>query len=110
MLTWLLRLDGFICMTAGLNLVLRPLSVVVDVLPIVGTIVGAGTGSVAFLIAAPASLLTIAIAWLFYRPLLGITLIVIAVALTVVLKRKLKAAKDNVQAAAVEMDSANKPA
>lgn len=110
MLTWLLRLAGFICMTVGLNLILRPLSVVADVLPIVGTIVGAGTGLVAALIAAPASLLTIAIAWLFYRPLLGITLIVIAIALTVVLKRKLKAAKDNVQAAAVEMDSANKPA
>ena len=108
MLTWLLRLAGFICMTAGLSLILRPLAVVADVLPIAGTIVGAGAGLVAVLIAAPASLLTIAIAWLFYRPLLAITLIVIAVALTVVLQRKRKAAKDNMQVAAVERDSANK--
>lgn len=106
-LTWLLRLAGFVCMMAGLNLVLRPLSVVADVLPIAGTIVGAGAGLVAFLVAAPASLLTIAIAWLFYRPLLGITLIVIAVAFTVLLKKKLKAAKENTQTKAVNMDSAS---
>lgn len=80
-------------MMIGLNLILRPLSVVADVLPIAGTIVGAGVGVVAFLVAAPATLLTIAIAWLFYRPLLGITLIVIAVGLTVLLRGKLKAAK-----------------
>lgn len=51
-------------MMIGLNLILRPLSVVADVLPIAGTIVGAGVGVVAFLVAAPATLLTIAIAWL----------------------------------------------
>ncbi len=93
MLTWLLRLGGFVCMMVGLNLFLRPLSVVADVVPIAGTIVGAGAGIIAFLVAAPASLITIAIAWLFYRPLIGIILIVIAVALTVTLRGKLKAAK-----------------
>ncbi len=61
--------------------------------PGAGTIVGAGAGIIAFLVAAPASLITIAIAWLFYRPLIGIILIVIAVALTVALRGKLKAAK-----------------
>lgn len=106
MLTWLLRLAGFICMTAGLNLILRPLSVVADVLPIAGTILGAGAGLVAFLIAAPASLLTIAIAWVFYRPLLGITLIVIAVGLTVLLRGKLKAAKKDAKKVASDLDSA----
>ncbi len=109
MLTWLLRLAGFICMIAGLNLILRPLSVVADVLPIMGTIVGAGTGLVAFLIAAPASLLTIAIAWIFYRPLLGITLVVIAIGLTVLLKGKLKAAKKDAKAVSNDLHSANSP-
>lgn len=93
MLTWLLRLGGFVCMMIGLVFILKPLSVIADVLPIAGTIVGAGAGLVAFLVAAPATLFTIAIAWIFYRPLLGITLIVIAIGLTVFLKGKLKAAK-----------------
>lgn len=93
MLTWLVRLGGFIGMMIGLTMLFKPLSVIADVVPIVGTIVGAGTGIIAFLIAAPASLITIGIAWLFYRPLLGIALIALAVGLTVVLKGKLKTAK-----------------
>lgn len=93
MLTWILRLAGFILMLAGLNMVLRPLSVVADVLPILGTIVGAGTGIVSFLLATILSLITIAVAWIVYRPLLGILLIVVAVGLIVVVGGKLKAAK-----------------
>lgn len=93
MLTWLLRLGGFICMMMGLNLFLRPLSVIADVVPIAGTIVGAGAGLIAFLVAAPITLITIGIAWIFYRPLIGITLIVIAVGLMLALKGKLKSAK-----------------
>lgn len=92
-LTWLLRLGGFFGMIAGLYLLFRPLSVMADILPIAGTIVGAGTGLIAFLIAAPASLITIAVAWVFYRPIIGIVLIAIAVGLLVTLKSKLKAAK-----------------
>lgn len=93
MMTWILRLVGFVCMLAGLNMVFKPLSVVADVLPIAGTIVGAGTGIIAFLLAALASLVTIAIAWIVYRPLLGVILIVIAVGVMVAIKGKLKSAK-----------------
>lgn len=93
MMTWMLRLAGFICMMVGLNLFFKPLSVIADVLPIAGTIVGAGTGFIAFLVAALASLLTIALAWIVYRPLLGILLLGVAVGLMVALKGKLKAAK-----------------
>ena len=104
MLTWLIRLGGFVCMMVGLSLILRPLSVIADVLPIAGTIVGAGAGLIAFLVAAPLSLLTIAMAWLFYRPLLGIALIVIAGGLTMLLKAKLKAARNAAEAAAASRD------
>ncbi len=95
-LTWILRLVGFILMMAGLNLIFRPLSVVADVLPIAGTIVGAGTGLVSFLLAALGSLITIAIAWIVYRPLLGVILVVIAVGVGVKLKGKLKSVKAGV--------------
>ncbi len=93
MVAWLLRLLGFILMMAGLNMVFRPLSVVADVLPILGRIVGAGTGLIAFLVAAILSLLTIAIAWIAYRPVLGIALLVVVVGLVVVIRNKMKAAK-----------------
>jgi hypothetical protein len=93
MLTWILRLVGFVVMLAGLAMILKPLSVVADVVPILGNIVGAGLGFIAFLISAVLSLTTIAIAWIVYRPLLGGLLIVASVALVVVIKGKLNTAK-----------------
>jgi len=77
-MTWILRVVGFVVMFFGFNLIFKPLSVVADVLPIAGTIVGVGTGIVSFLLAAPLSLITISIAWIFYRPLIGIPLILVA--------------------------------
>ena len=89
-LTWGLRVLGFVLMFIGIGLVLRPLSVLADVLPILGKIVGSGTSLIAGLVAAVLSLLTISIAWLFYRPLLGITLLVVAAGLTYLLRTKLQ--------------------
>jgi hypothetical protein len=69
---------------------------VADVVPLIGDMIGMGIGLVSFAIAAPLSLLTIAIAWIFYRPLLGIVLIAVAVGIAVWLKSlaaKKKAAK-----------------
>ena len=78
MLTWILRVVGFVVMFIGFSLLFKPLSVVADVLPIAGDIVGIGTGIVAFLLAAPLSLITIAVAWIFYRPLIGVPLLILA--------------------------------
>jgi hypothetical protein len=75
--TWLLRFVGLFLMWIGFSMIFRPLSVVADVVPFVGTLVGWGTGIVAFALAAPLSLLTIALAWIAYRPLLGIALLVV---------------------------------
>ena len=75
---WLFRVIGFMVMFIGLSMVFRPLSVLADVIPFLGTIVGKGTGFVAFIIAAICSLVTIAIAWIAYRPILGISLLVVA--------------------------------
>ena len=92
-LTWILRLVGFILMLVGLGLIFNLLSVLADVLPILGNIVGAGTGVISFLLAAILSLITIAIAWIVYRPLLAVILIVLAASLTMAIKMKLKSAK-----------------
>ena len=92
-LTWLLRLVGFLLMLFGLRAVLDPLATLGDVVPLLGRIVGAGAGFVAGVLALALSAATIGVAWLFYRPLLGVPLLVAAVALVVWLARRRPAAK-----------------
>ena len=92
-LTWLVRVGGFLLMFIDLSMVLKPLSVLADVLPILGDIVEMGTGLVAGLAALVCSLVTIAVAWLFYRPVLGIALLAAAGFFAWKLIQKRKAAK-----------------
>jgi hypothetical protein len=80
LIMWAIRVGGFILMGIGFSLILKPLSVLADVLPFLGNLVGGVTGFVAFLAAASVSLAVIAIAWLFYRPVLAIALLVGAAA------------------------------
>jgi hypothetical protein len=77
-LTWILRGVGFFLMFLGLTLVFKPIAVFGDVIPFVGTLLGAGLAVFAGAVAAALSLITIAIAWLFYRPVLGIVLLLLA--------------------------------
>jgi len=93
-LTWLLRIVGFFVMFFGLKKVLGPISTLVDVIPIVNGIVDLGTSLVAGLVSFACALLTIGVAWLFYRPLIGIPLVAGGVALLVMtyLKKKKAAA------------------
>lgn len=75
MLTWAIRAGGLIALFIGFNLILRPLSVFGDVLPILGSLLAAGSGLVAICLALFFGLVTIGAAWLFYRPLLGVLLL-----------------------------------
>lgn len=96
-LTWILRALGYILMSIGLFLVLRPLSVLLDVIPLLGSIAGAGLGFVSLLVSLALSFVVIAVAWLFYRPLLGIGLLVLGIGIGVLVirsGRKKTAAKD----------------
>jgi len=88
MFTWLLRFGGFLVMMIGIYTMLKVLAVIGDIVPFIGSMIAGGLGIVSFLVAAPLSLLTIAIAWIYYRPLLGIALIAVAVACIVALKFK----------------------
>lgn len=89
MAMWLLRALGVILCYCGFRALLGPLPVLADVLPIAGSIVSAGTGIVAFLLAGIVSLTTISFAWMFYRPLLGIPTLLAAVVLFFYLLKKL---------------------
>jgi hypothetical protein len=81
LLTWGLRVLGVVLMWLGITLVFRPMVVLADVLPFLGGLVQAGVGLVALLIALPLSLVTIAIGWIAFRPVLGIGLLVAAAVL-----------------------------
>jgi Transmembrane protein 43 len=78
-MTWILRGGGFLAMVLGLFLVFRPLSVLGDVVPFIGSLLGVGVGLFALVVGFALSSITIAIAWFFVRPLLGIALLALAV-------------------------------
>jgi hypothetical protein len=77
-LTWVLRFVGFLLMFIGFSAILKPISTLGSVIPLLGNVLGAGTGIIAFLLAFIISFVVIAIAWIFFRPILGISLLVIA--------------------------------
>jgi hypothetical protein len=86
-ITWMFRLMGALFMFIGLFLVLRPLTVLADVVPFIGGILRAGTVLISGVIALSLSTIVIALAWIAYRPLLGIPLLVAALGAVVLLQR-----------------------
>lgn len=89
MWTWILRFVGWFMMYIGLQMILKPLSVLGDVLPILGNILEFGTSIISFFVSSVVALVVISIAWLFYRPLLGIVLLAAAGGLVwLLIKRK----------------------
>lgn len=90
-MTNLLRLIGFIIMVSGLRSFLNPLKVLSDVLPFLGKIFNVGLGLIAGVVSLAVSLVTIAVAWIFYRPVLTVALLVIAGALIFFIWKKTKA-------------------
>ena len=78
MITWLLRILGVILIIAGLRSIVSIVPTLLKVLPFLGGIVETGLGLVCALVGIVWSLIVIALAWIFYRPVLGIALLVVA--------------------------------
>ena len=95
MMTWILRLVGVCLVCFGIALILAPLEVLASVVPFIGKIVGIGTGLFSLFFGTAWSLLIIAVAWLFYRPLIGILLLAAAVLLIIGLYSKRHTGKGN---------------
>lgn len=74
LMTWLIRLGGFLAISIGFALFLRPLAVLAEVIPFIGTLVEGGTILVAGIVGAALSVIVIGVAWLYYRPLLSLGL------------------------------------
>lgn len=77
---WLIRIGGVFLMYMGFGSVFKPLSVIADVVPFAGRIVEFGAGVVAFSLTLCISLVTIAVGWLSYRPIVAVPLLIIAIA------------------------------
>ena len=77
-LAWIVRVGGTLGLCLGIYLVLRPLSVAGDVIPLIGSMLNAGAGLVAALLGLACGLIVIALAWIAHRPILGALLLVAA--------------------------------
>ena len=85
---WVLRLVGVLLIVIGLKGMFGLLPMLFKVLPFLGSIVDAGVGLVSWIFGLAWSLIIIAIAWLVFRPIIGISLLVLAIAGIVFLKRR----------------------
>ena len=86
-LTWILRGVGFLLMLFGLMLMSSPLHWLASLLPLLESVVSAATFVMALAVALPLTLVTIALAWLTYRPLLAGGLILGGLAGAFIIKR-----------------------
>ena len=78
MWTWALRIIGIMMVIGGLKGIFGFVETILKVVPFIAGIFGWGIGLVCTVVGVVWSLIVIAIAWLFYRPLLGISLLVLA--------------------------------
>lgn len=83
---WMTRLFGVILVCMGMSMILSPLTTLIGAIPFLGKIVNGAIGVVSASVGFAISLIVIGVAWLVYRPILGIALIVVSVGLIVLAK------------------------
>lgn len=79
LITWLVRVGGLIGLFIGFTLMLSLISIIADVIPILGSVVAFGTGIIAAILTVMLGPLVIAIAWFAYRPLLSLAIVAVGV-------------------------------
>ncbi|XP_078399129.1 transmembrane protein 43 [Cetorhinus maximus] len=77
-LTWALRFAGWLLMFVGVKLMTKIFHTLVDWIPIVRNLVSLGLTVFAASVATSLTLLTVAVGWIFYRPLVALLLGVLA--------------------------------
>ncbi len=84
---WLMRILGTIIVCIGMSMVLSPITTLIGYIPFLGKIVNGAIGAVSSFIGLAISLIVIAIAWIVFRPILGVILIVVSVGLIILAKK-----------------------
>lgn len=96
-MTWILRAVGTFLMWIGMMTIFAPITRVLDIVPFLGNLAEKGVALISAVMSLFLSVITIGIAWIFYRPLLGGTLVVLAIAFVIWMRRgKSSAAQPNV--------------
>ena len=80
LLAWILRAAGSLFCFLGFAMVLAPLAVFADVIPIFGSLTRGASILIAFSLAVCVSATTIAVAWITVRPLIAVPLLALSVA------------------------------
>lgn len=101
-LKWALRLVGTLIIVMGIATILKPISTITSFIPLLGSIVSGAVGLVSFILGLALSLLIIAVAWIRFRPILGISLIAIVIALITFLIIRSKKTKPDTNEKPVE--------
>lgn len=78
MLTWILRIVSLIMLIGGFRMIFGPLEVIADVIPFIGSMVGGATTLLSIMLGGGLWFLTVALAWVVARPLIGILMLVVA--------------------------------
>lgn len=99
LLSWILRVVGLVVLAIGFALIMAPLGVIADVIPLLGDIVRLGTGLAAVLFTLIVGTTTIAIAWFYYRPVLALGILAVGAVITVALAHVFKARRQQLAAA-----------
>lgn len=78
-LTWILRGVGLVAIFIGFRMFFGVLSTLASVIPFLGRLIGGAVSLLSLALAVPLTLLVIALAWLAVRPLLGGSLLALAI-------------------------------
>lgn len=87
-MTWILRMAGLVLVILGFKGIFGILTTLLQVLPFLADIVGLGVSLVCGVLGFVWSLLVIALAWLFYRPLIAAILLAVVIGLIVYLVKR----------------------
>lgn len=82
MMMWVWRVAALVMMMVGIGLLLQPLVILADVVPLFGSIVGFGAGLIAFVGGLVMWSFAVGIAWFAVRPLWAVAVVLVAVALS----------------------------
>ncbi len=78
MWTWILRIIGILLMISGFKSLFGFIETILKVVPFLSSIFAFGAGIISTIFGVVWSLIVIAVAWIFYRPILGIIILLIA--------------------------------
>ncbi len=76
-LTWGLRALGLVLLFVGFKMIMAVVGVLGDVVPFFGSLLGFGTSLIAGLATVVLGFITISIAWIVYRPIVGIGILLV---------------------------------